>query len=92
MKFVVLFGSIHQVLRAEKFLNGKGIKIDLVPVPRELSSDCGVAIEMVLEPKGESLFLFEENQIPVSECYARDEQGKYEKCSLFSTSPGAGRK
>ena len=91
MKFVILFGSIHQVLRAEKFLKGGGIKIDLVPVPRELGSDCGVAIEMVLEPKEESFFLFEENQIPISECYARDEQGKYQKCSFFSSSPGAER-
>jgi len=87
MKFLVLFESIHQVLRAEKFLKGRGMKVDLIPVPRELSSDCGVAIEMVLEPKGESPLLFEENQIPISECYARDEQGKYRKSSLFSFPP-----
>jgi len=86
MKVVILFESIHQVLRAEKLLKGRGIKIDLIPVPRELSSDCGVAIEMVLESKGP--FLFEENQIPISGCYARDEQGEYRKCSLSSFFPG----
>jgi len=32
-------------MRAEKILKGKGIKVDLIPVPREINSDCGVAVE-----------------------------------------------
>ena len=41
---VILFPSIHFVLQAEKMIKGKGFSIDLIPVPRELSSDCGICM------------------------------------------------
>jgi len=41
-----VFESVHQVMKAEKLLEGQGVKIDLIPMPREISSDCGVAIEL----------------------------------------------
>ena len=39
------FDSIHDVLRAEKLLVGAGIACDMVPTPRDLSSNCGMSIE-----------------------------------------------
>ena len=42
--YFFLFHSIHDVLRAEKDLKGRGVAFELVPVPRVLSSDCGVCI------------------------------------------------
>jgi len=41
---VVLFQSISSALRAEKLLKKEGIAHKLIPVPRHLSSDCGVCI------------------------------------------------
>ena len=41
---LVLFHSIHFVLTAERILKERGIEIDLVPVPKNLSADCGMAI------------------------------------------------
>jgi len=41
---VILFDSIHHVVAAEKVLKERGVWIDLVPVPRVLSADCGMAI------------------------------------------------
>ena len=41
---VVLFQSVSGALRAEKLLKKKRIKYKLIPVPRHLSSDCGVCI------------------------------------------------
>ena len=43
-KFLLLFHSIHDVLRAEKTLKQHAVRNELVPVPRELSSDCGMSI------------------------------------------------
>ncbi|MEA3241031.1 MAG: DUF3343 domain-containing protein [Pseudomonadota bacterium] len=40
----LLFNSIHYVMKAEDLLKEAGITIDLVPVPREISSDCGMCI------------------------------------------------
>jgi len=41
---VVLFQSVHHALRAEKLLKAADIPCKLIPVPRDLSSDCGVCL------------------------------------------------
>ena len=41
---VVLFASISHALRAEKILKAQNIFCKLIPVPRHLSSDCGVCL------------------------------------------------
>jgi hypothetical protein len=41
---VVLFHTNSSALRAEKILLKSGLTVKLVPTPRELSSDCGVAL------------------------------------------------
>lgn len=41
---LLLFDSIHHVLAAERVFKERGTWCDLVPVPRGLSSDCGMAI------------------------------------------------
>ena len=48
---VILFPSIHFVLQAEKMIKGKGFSIDLIPVPRQLSSDCGICMLIEWEQK-----------------------------------------
>lgn len=41
---VVLFHSITGALQAEKRLKERGIATKLIPVPRQVSSDCGVCL------------------------------------------------
>ncbi len=41
---VVLFESISHALRAEKLIKAEKISCKLIPVPRHLSSDCGVCL------------------------------------------------
>ena len=43
---VILFHTSNHALRAEKILQGKGIGCKLIPVPRHLSSDCGVCVRI----------------------------------------------
>jgi hypothetical protein len=45
MTYFVLFSSIHDVLKAEKVLKEQSVEGEVVPVPRALSSDCGVCIK-----------------------------------------------
>jgi hypothetical protein len=66
-------------MKAEKLLKGKGIKIDLIPVPREISSDCGVAIELSGDSEAEALLILRENRISVVDCYTRYLKEKFEK-------------
>ena len=43
-EFVAIFNSIHRVMKAEKVLKELRLPILLIPVPRTLASDCGLAI------------------------------------------------
>ena len=41
---VALFYSTSGAIRAEKLTKGAGLRVKLIPVPRHLSSDCGVCL------------------------------------------------
>jgi hypothetical protein len=42
--YVAIFNSIHRVMEAEKLLKGKRLPMLLIPAPRALAADCGLAI------------------------------------------------
>jgi hypothetical protein len=46
MEGVFIFEGTHQVMAAEKTIKGEGISMRLIPVPRSLTSDCGLAIRI----------------------------------------------
>ncbi|PLX81632.1 MAG: hypothetical protein C0617_16185 [Desulfuromonas sp.] len=48
---VAIFNSIHRVMKAEKALKLARVEILLIPVPRQLSSDCGLAIRFASEDR-----------------------------------------
>lgn len=41
----VIFQSTNSVMKAEKLLIKAGLSVKLIPVPRNLSSDCGICIQ-----------------------------------------------
>jgi len=41
---VAIFNSIHRVMKVEKVLKERRLDFLLIPVPRSLASDCGLAI------------------------------------------------
>jgi hypothetical protein len=43
--FYIMFVTFHDVLKAEKLLRGHRLDVEIVPVPRGLSSDCGVCLK-----------------------------------------------
>jgi hypothetical protein len=45
-RWILVFDSIHHVLAAERALLDQAVWCDLIPTPREVSSDCGMALEM----------------------------------------------
>lgn len=45
---ILIFRGTHQVMSAEKRLKGGGVAMRLIPVPRRLTSDCGLAIRIPL--------------------------------------------
>lgn len=49
---VLIFRGTHQVMSAEKQLKRAGVPMRLIPVPRRLSSDCGLAIRIFPPDRG----------------------------------------
>ena len=45
-EMVLIFRGTHQVMSAEKHLKKGGVAMRLIPVPRRLTSDCGLAIRI----------------------------------------------
>jgi len=42
--YVAIFNSIHRVMKAERLLKDRRLTMLLIPAPRALSADCGLAI------------------------------------------------
>jgi hypothetical protein len=59
---VTFFGS-HHALRAESVLKKAGHAVRLVPGPREISPNCGVALRFVQERKGEIADLLKQSSV-----------------------------
>ena len=78
VKCLFVFSSVHQVMKAEKILKGRGYRVDLIPMPREISSDCGVAVELPFELHEEVLIFLKESGLPILVSYAK-RHGRYEK-------------
>ena len=68
--YFFLFETIHDVLRAEKVLKAKGCAHELVPVPRVLSSDCGVCIR---SEKGGKEIMHLLSGVSVDKCFLLEE-------------------
>lgn len=72
---IAIFHSIHRVMKAEKVLKQAGEDILLIPVPRQLSSDCGLALRFgPAEKERVEALLGEANLIP-EELYRKEGQG-----------------
>ncbi len=41
---IFIFNSIHYVMKSEALLKSEGISVDLIPVPKEIHTNCGMAI------------------------------------------------
>jgi len=51
--YVAIFNSVHRVMEAERLLKDKHLKILLIPAPRALAADCGLAIRYAGEVRSE---------------------------------------
>ena len=48
-KKIIVFESVHFTIKADKILQEKGYKYQIVNTPREISSECGMSIETDIE-------------------------------------------
>ena len=83
-EYLAIFNSIHRVMKAEKILKELRLSILLIPAPRALSADCGLAIryadrdavESALEKAGvipDVIYLKQSDQYVQVEIITREE-------------------
>ena len=69
--FVMLFKAVNYVLKAEKILKKEELPHKLIPVPKHISSDCGICLrfEPTVRSKIEAALL---NKVEIEEIRALD--------------------
>ncbi len=60
---VALFYSTSLAIRGEKLAKDAGIKVKLIPTPRQLSSDCGIVLRFEEKDKDAIIRVFGEAKL-----------------------------
>lgn len=63
---VITFHSTTQAVQAEKICKKSGFETRLIPVPRQISSDCGVCIRFLRPDQEDVLKMLNENRVEIS--------------------------
>jgi hypothetical protein len=61
---LLLFQSTHDVIQAEKVIRQQGIHRRVIPVPRSISSQCGMALEINPDDREKVIDLLETSVFP----------------------------
>jgi Protein of unknown function (DUF3343) len=61
--YLAVFNSAHRVMKAENLLKSRGLPILLIPAPRQLMTDCGLALRFGHEIKDEVLRVLVQEQL-----------------------------
>jgi len=62
---VILVHATSHALRAEKLIKQAGISCRLIPVPRQLSSDCGVCLRVKQADRERTVHILEDTHIEI---------------------------
>lgn len=74
--YVAVFHSVHRVLKAEKVLKEAAIAFTLIPAPRQLSADCGLALCFSLSERSGVVEKLERAGVVIAETWVM-QSGKY---------------
>ncbi len=74
--YLVTFFSTHHALKAEKILKKELAEIDLIPTPREISSECGFSVLIKKDTNNIKKYIA---HLSYEHCYLIIENNKKEK-------------
>ncbi|NVN92366.1 MAG: DUF3343 domain-containing protein [Desulfuromonadales bacterium] len=60
---LAVFNSAHRVMKAESMLKSLGLPILLIPAPRQLQTDCGLAIRFREEDRADIMAALEREKL-----------------------------
>lgn len=64
---IILFDTTQAAIKAEKVLMSAGISIKLIPVPRHISHNCGIAIRFELGFMDEVRSVLRKEDVPIAD-------------------------
>lgn len=73
---IITFYSTHLALRFEKLLKDEGIEVKIIPVPRQISSSCGLSGRFSKEDFDKVASLCSSQNMEYDDVY-KVENGKY---------------
>ncbi len=71
---LVTFYSVSAALLLERVLRERGVAAGVMPVPRELSTSCGYAVETDARDASSLISLMDREEIEWSEVYSHEKQ------------------
>lgn len=69
--FVAIFNSIHRVMKAERLLKDRRLPILLIPAPRAVNTDCGLAIRYGMAAREEVEQVLAENGLAPEKVFVK---------------------
>ena len=72
---VFVLNSIHDVMKAEFALKDARMTYDVIPVPKELSSDCGMALMALRDEREAIREIFERNDLKIKGAFSKTPNG-----------------
>jgi hypothetical protein len=64
---IILFDTTQAAIKAEKVLMSSGISIKLIPVPRHISHNCGIAIRFELNFIDKIRSVLRKEDVPIAD-------------------------
>jgi hypothetical protein len=74
--YVATFHSVSQALRFEKLTQSQNIAVKMIPVPRVISSSCGIAARFSAELLDDVAKMLSSDRVAVEELYLFENVGK----------------
>ncbi|NLG16401.1 MAG: DUF3343 domain-containing protein [Fibrobacter sp.] len=66
MKLVAIFRSTRDTIKADRLCRENGLSCKVIPVPKEISSECGVALEFSTEDEEKASALLTKESVRYS--------------------------
>lgn len=67
--YIAVFDSTHYALKFEKVIRDKGFKINMMPVPREITASCGISAKLEADEIDEITVIAERENLKVAGYY-----------------------
>lgn len=72
---VISFESTHMAIKSEKLLLEEKLDIRVIPVPREITASCGLALKVELSSYDRAREVLKKNNIEISGFYSIRKEG-----------------